>query len=84
MNIVSVQDSLERAKMVSQVFSLTVSANSLFVQSAMVNNPEASQELFKAAQVKINQADQIRDAFWDKYPKAFVPPNCPWMNKREC
>lgn len=76
-----IKESLERARMVSQVLSLTVSGNTLFVQSTMATDPKESDNLHRQGQVCINKANSIRDAFWSKFPKAFIPPSCPWMQR---
>lgn len=79
--VVNVQESLERARLVSQVMSLTISGNSFFVQSAMTSDPAESQRLHAEGKARVDEASRLRDAFWSKYPKALISQTCPWMNR---
>lgn len=81
MDSVNVKEALERARMTSQVYSLTNEGNALFVQSACCTTPAMADALHQQAQQRINQADEVRNEFWDKYPQAYIPSSCPWMSK---
>jgi hypothetical protein len=47
----------------------------------MASDPKESDDLHKQGQVCIDKANNIREAFWNKFPKAFIPPSCPWMQR---
>lgn len=79
--VIDINESLERARMVSQVMALTISGNSYYVQATMTSDPELAAELHKQGTICVNKANRIRDAFWAKFPKAFISPTCPWMNR---